>query len=180
MGAPGSELVDIVDIKDRVVGSATLAECLTKALLHRAVAVLVIRSDGRLLMQRRGLKDIWHPGMWTLSSTGHVRRGEAYLAGAAREMKEELGLASRLKPLSKLLLPPIRSRWMTEWEWVSLFTSETDAEVTVDPTELESVHSFTPAEVKKMLEARKLTPDAKFTLSVYFDSVSPRTKDHKD
>ncbi len=162
-----SEKVDLVDEQDRDVGEATLGECLRKGLLHRAVAVLVVRTDGRMLLQRRSRRDMWHSGRWTLSCTGHVRKGETYRAGARRELLEELGLRSALRPRTKLLLPPIHSHGMTEWEWVSLFTSKTDGEARVDPIELEAVEEVNVAELKRMLWGRRLTPDAKIILRAY-------------
>lgn len=110
---------------------------------------------------------MWHPGRWTLSCTGHVRKGETYRGGARRELLEELGLRSALRPRTKLLLPPIHSYGMTEWEWVSLFTSKTDGEGRVDPIELEAVEEVNVAELKRMLSGRRLTPDAKIILRAY-------------
>ncbi len=162
-----SEKVDLVDEQDRVVGEATLGECLRKGLLHRAVAVLVVRTDGRMLLQRRSRRDMWHPGRWTLSCTGHVKKGETYRAGARRELLEELGLRSALRPRTKLLLPPIHSHGMTEREWVSLFTSNTDLEERVDPVEVDTVEDVSIARLRQMLLGRRLTPDAKTVLGAY-------------
>jgi isopentenyldiphosphate isomerase len=165
------EVLDLVDIDDRPVGKATLKECLEKGLLHRAVAVLVLRQGGRLLLQRRSKKDRWHPGRWTLSSTGHVKAGESYARAGTRECHEELGLDLRLRPVAKLLLPRIRSRGLTEWELVTLFTAASDEEARPDRQELEEVEDLSPSEVRDMMKSRKLTPDAKILLKKYFSSV---------
>ena len=86
MGLPATEELDLVDEEDRVVGSATIEECLVKGILHRAVAVLVIRRDGRFVLQQRSKSDLWQPGLWTLSCTGHVKGGETYASAASREL----------------------------------------------------------------------------------------------
>ncbi len=164
---PGSEMVDIVDELDRPVMEATLRSCLERGLLHRAVAVLVSRSGGEILLQRRSRYDNWHPGMWTLSCTGHVRSGETYLMAARRELNEELGLVSPITRLTKLLLPAIKSRGLVEREYVTLFAAVTDQEVTIDPVELDSVEAFTPRALEKMMARRSLTPDAKLLLVEY-------------
>ncbi len=164
----GEELVEVVDREDEAVGRAPLRACLREGLLHRAVAVLVVRPDGTLLLQRRSVRDLWHPGRWTLSCTGHVKAGETYLQAAKRELGEELGISARVTPVAKLLLPRIRSRGLIEWEHVSLFVSSSGAEPTPDPVELEEVRPLKADEVKKMMRGRRLTPDAKILLASYF------------
>jgi isopentenyldiphosphate isomerase len=164
----GTELLDVVDIMDRPIGKANVKDCLEKGLLHRAVATIVIRSGGELLLQRRSVKDLWHPGRWTLSSTGHVRSGETYPRAARRELLEELRIRSSVRQLTKFLLPKVRSRGLTEWEHVALFVCHTDQRALVDPVELEEVRELSAEEVRGMLSGRRLTPDARIVLSVYF------------
>jgi isopentenyldiphosphate isomerase len=59
---------------------------------HLAFFCWIVTSDGRVLLQKRAAsKDVW-PGRWDASAAGHVRFGEG-LAGALREVEEELGVA---------------------------------------------------------------------------------------
>ncbi|HME18517.1 MAG TPA: NUDIX domain-containing protein, partial [Nitrososphaerales archaeon] len=109
------------------MGTATLERCLRDGLRHRAVAVLVSRSDGKVLIQVRSKNDHWQPGRWTLSCTGHVGAGESYGHAATRELAEELGLKSPVIPVGKLFLPEVRSRGSIESEVVSLFATKSDA-----------------------------------------------------
>jgi len=160
-----AEVVDLVDANDRVVGNVTIKRCLEEALLHRAVAVLVIRSSGKFVLQQRSRRDRWHPGLWTISSTGHVRKAEGYESAARRELKEELGMSARLSPVRKYLIPPLSDRGLTEREWVYLYTSRTDAPCIIDPVELEGVKEFTVDEVLGLLDGGPLTPDAKIILA---------------
>ena len=156
----GAEQVDLVDERDVIVGGTTVGECLEHGLLHRAVAVVVSRGNGKVVLQQRSWRDSWHPGKWTLSCTGHVRRGESYAGAAARELREELGIGPDIKPLKKFLLPPMREGGKTEHEWVMLFSASSDEEAKPDPIELEGVKDFTRDELGKMLEGGTLTPDA--------------------
>jgi len=158
------ELVDVVDSGDRVIGTASLRECLREGLLHRAVAVLVVRSDGRLVLQQRSRNDRWHPGRWTLSCTGHVKAGEDYRSAAKRELSEELGLRLGLTRLVKVLLPRIRSRGLVEWEFVTAFACWTDLPVIIDPKELERAEPVSERNLARMMKGRALTPDAKILL----------------
>ena len=89
---PGAELVDVVDEDDRVVGTVTRAEMRARRLRHRTVIVLVVGTDGRLLVHRRSEdKDLW-PGRWDLGAGGVLAAGEDYEPGARRELAEELGV----------------------------------------------------------------------------------------
>lgn len=166
-----TELVDLVDADDRDTGTATLEQCLRDGLLHRAVAVLVFRKDGRLVLQQRALNDLWHPGRWTLSCTGHVKAGESYAAAARRELAEELGLRAILRPLAKFRVPKVRSRGLVELEIVCVFTCRTDLLMRIDKKELERAIPVSESALRLMLKGRALTPDAKFLLKKSLDLV---------
>ncbi|HYC11769.1 MAG TPA: NUDIX domain-containing protein [Nitrososphaerales archaeon] len=159
------ELVDLVDGHDRRVGEATIERCLDEGLRHRAVAVLVVRGDGRVIIQVRSKKDHWQPGRWTLSCTGHVQAGEAYEHAARRELAEELGLSSPVTFLRKLFLPKVKSRGSIEWEVVSLYIAMTDAKPSIDPVELAGVHLVDSSGLDRLMRGRRLTPDAKILLN---------------
>jgi isopentenyl-diphosphate delta-isomerase len=161
------EQVDLVDARDRVVGSASLGECLQKGLLHRAVAIVVTRSTGRVVLQQRSKRDAWHPGKWTLSCTGHVRKGESYAEAAARELMEEIGIGADLTLMGRYLLPAMRGNGLTEREWVALFAATSDATIRIDPAELEGVKEFTPSGLKRMLSGDDLTPDSVMLLAEF-------------
>ncbi len=87
------ELVDIVDDDDTVIATVTRAEMRAKRLQHRSVGIVVLSSEGRLLIHRRSPdKDIW-PGWWDIAAGGVVTAGETYEDAARRELAEELGVA---------------------------------------------------------------------------------------
>ncbi len=90
-----TEWVDVVDDYDRVVGTVTRAQMRAENLHHRAVSIVVLGSDGRLLVHRRAAtKDVW-PGMWDLAAGGVVAAGETYDDAARRELAEELGVLAK-------------------------------------------------------------------------------------
>ncbi len=93
--------------------------------------------------------------------------GESYRDAAERELSEELGLWSSLKAITTLLLPPFTSGDLTEWEWVSLFISETDLTATIDPVELESVEDVSLPHLRRILSGQRLTPDSKIVLRAF-------------
>jgi isopentenyldiphosphate isomerase len=162
---PEEELVDVVDEHDVPTGTARLGDCLARGLLHRAVAVLVVRSNGDLLLQQRSKRDLWHPGLWTLSSTGHVRAGETYDAAAVRELDEELGITAKLGRLQKLLIPPIRSGGLTEREWVTSYFARTDMRCAIDASEVEGVIEVRAPRLRQMFADGTMTPDSVILLT---------------
>lgn len=97
----GDELVDEVDVDDRVVATVTRAEMRARRLRHRSVAVAVVSSTGELLVHRRSEhKDLW-PDMWDVAIGGVVAAGEPYDDAAARELAEEVGIVEPMAPLGR-------------------------------------------------------------------------------
>ena len=56
------ELLDVVDINDRVIGVKTRGEIHAKGLMHRAVHILVFNSKGELFIQKRSMCKDENPG----------------------------------------------------------------------------------------------------------------------
>ena len=107
--APVSDIFDVVDGEDRVIGRAPRAEVHARQLLHRAVHVLVHDEAGRLFLQKRSHGKDTFPGCWDSSCSGHVDTGETYEIAARRELGEELGFtdaALPLRPVVKLAAAP--------------------------------------------------------------------------
>jgi len=92
MSTSADELLDVVDADNRVIGTASRRAVHRANRLHRAVHVLVFDGAGRLYVQRRALDKDCDPGLWDTSAAGHLAVGEEPLAGALRELAEELGL----------------------------------------------------------------------------------------
>jgi len=86
------ELLDVVDIDDRVIGVKTRREIHAQGLMHRAVHILVFNARGELFLQKRSMSKDENPGQWDSSAAGHVDSGETYLECAIRELEEELGI----------------------------------------------------------------------------------------
>ena len=92
-GAPGAELVEVVDEDGRVERLATRAEMRAGNLRHRSVAVVVVTTAGELVAHRRAdWKDVW-PGRWDVCFGGVTGVGEGWRAAARRELAEEAGIA---------------------------------------------------------------------------------------
>lgn len=101
MAAPADELVDVIDEQGRTVGVVTRRDMRGRRLPHRCTYVLVFDRAGRLFVHlRTATKDVY-PSHWDVAIGGVVLAGESFDQGAAREIREELGVdatAERLFP----------------------------------------------------------------------------------
>lgn len=98
-----SEFFDWVDHYDDVIGVTSRKDAHRLNLYHRAVHLYALGEKGGLILQKRShTKDI-DPGLWTVSCSGHVDRGETFEEAARREMQEELGVTIEIADLYELL-----------------------------------------------------------------------------
>lgn len=119
-----SEVTDLVDEADRVIGTATRREIRAKNLLHRGVGILVRDPHGRIYVHRRtDTKDVF-PGAYDMFVGGMVGAGEAYETAAAREVSEELGVCGPLRFLFKH-----RYRGPRNNAWVAMYEVEWDGPI---------------------------------------------------
>lgn len=93
-----SELFDVVDLNDNVVGIERRGEVHRLHLPHRSIHVLVFNDAGELLLQKRSMQKDECAGMWDSSCAGHVEAGQHYDETAVREFEEELGVALQGAP----------------------------------------------------------------------------------
>jgi isopentenyldiphosphate isomerase len=99
------ELVTVLDDDGRPTGVATRARVRSDNLLHGATAILVRDSAGRVYVHRRTeTKDIY-PGAFDCWAGGVLAAGEEPVAGAVRELAEELGIRG----------VPLRPMFTTRW-----------------------------------------------------------------
>jgi isopentenyldiphosphate isomerase len=153
-GPSGDEAFDVVDELGRIVGRAPRAAChANPALAHRTSHVVVLDGGGRIYLQRRSAAKDVQPGKWDTSVAGHLDIGEDHLAGARREMREELGLAGELRFLHRYL-------WRTprETELVETFLHEARGEPRPRPGEIDEGRWFTLAEAGALVDRGEATP----------------------
>jgi 16S rRNA (adenine1518-N6/adenine1519-N6)-dimethyltransferase len=138
-----SEVFDVVDAADQVIGTATRGEVHAQHLLHRAVHVFVFNRRGDLLLQQRSaLKDL-HPGVWDSSVSGHLDSGEDYATAATREMAEEMGIfETAAEEIARLAACEA-----TGWEHVRVYRAHHDGQVRFPAAEVQAALWLPVAEV---------------------------------
>ena len=117
------ELFIVVDQDDHLLGYRTRYDCHhDRTLIHRVTNIAVFNSKGEVLLQKRSLTKDLYPGMYTLSASGHVARGEEYAQAAVRESEEEIGVKNlSLTLVAKKLVPAA-----SETEMLALFQATYD------------------------------------------------------
>lgn len=153
------EYFDVVDESDKVIGRASRDECHKKGLLHRGVFILVINSEGKILMQKRSMnKDIW-PGWWTTSVSGHVDSEESYEVAAKREMNEEIGVSTKIKEIYTFV-DRDEGKDFIDHEIDKIFVAQHDGPFKVNKAEADYVTFYSLGDAMKLIKKEKVTPAA--------------------
>lgn len=169
----GSEQLDVVDDKNKVVGKASRQECHEKGLLHRSTHVFLFRrhrtvgsalAQLQVLVQRRAERKAVGALLWDVSVAEHVSVGERYVQAGLRGLLEELQLS-----LGEDDLVCIRSPYLSRQVYAdvgvheAMFTETFGAvyderlhgDVIVDEGEVEAVEWWP---VSKLLQLAKSQP----------------------
>lgn len=145
----GSESLPVVDDSDHVVGAAPRSKVHGDNLRHRAVHILLFNGNGELFLQKRSRWKDRHPERWDSSAAGHVPATEEYDQAARRELREELGVEAPLERIAKL---PASERTGQEFIW--LYRTRYDGELSLNRHEIETGHFFQPAIITGWVTAR--------------------------
>ncbi len=143
------ELFIVVDRNDNVLGYRMRTEChRDKALIHRAVGVVIFDKKGRILLQKRSLTKDLQPGYWGISAAGHVSKGETYEQAVRRELVEELGIDVPVKHLHTRYFEDER-----EAEMNALYKTIYEGPFQTSPDEIDHVAFFSKEELDKKISS---------------------------
>ncbi|RJQ19907.1 NUDIX domain-containing protein [Candidatus Woesearchaeota archaeon] len=95
------ELLDLVNERDEVIGTCSRDDQGKPHVITRNVVVYLRDSAGMYVVQVRAKTKSRWPGCFDFAACGSVKAGETYLAGAQRELEEELGVRCELHLLHK-------------------------------------------------------------------------------
>ena len=138
---------------DSVIGSIERSKAHRDQILHRSGMIFLMRSDGKILLQRRSPSNATFPGCWDSSSSFHVTFGESYEEAARRELKEETGVSAALTYLGKFTyhVPP-------ENEIVTVFSCRSDDATRIDPAESSEASFHTRDDVNAIAASQTAAP----------------------
>lgn len=155
MSLPAEELVEIVDRDNTPIGAVTRRIMRQQNLIHRASYILVFNRQGQLFIQKRtATKDIY-PGYWDLAAGGVVQAGETYLESAARELREELGVAGvKLKHLFDQYFEDEHNK-----VWGRIFSCVNNGPFTLQAEEIDYGRFIPLSEIEALHRSEPVTPD---------------------
>ncbi len=127
-------------------------------LWHRAVVVFVVDpGNRRVLLQKRSQQKKTWPGLWDVTSGGHVDAGEFGYQAALREAKEEIGLDAQPEDLlcigtctSESNFPGICDHHFNEYYVVHRNLDPTTVKLQTE--EVEDLQWFDKEEIRRRLE----------------------------
>ncbi|MBW8887428.1 MAG: NUDIX domain-containing protein [Fibrobacteres bacterium] len=146
------------------------------ALIHRSVHVLVLGTDGRLLLQKRSLRKDTQPGKWDTSVGGHVGFGQSYEEAARREAAEELGLdlETRGEGAELIFLYPSRIRNPIESENIHTFLHVSAGPFRPEPDEIDELRFWTRSEIEAALGQGLFTSNFEEEFALFLGSPHAR------
>lgn len=153
MVSTDNDCVILVERDDREVGTLDKLAAHQSGVLHRALSVIVARSDGSLLLQKRAAAKYHSGGLWTNTCCSHPRPGEAVDIAAHRRLEEEMGFACPLTPLFTVHYRANVSNDLIENELVHVFGGRFEGEPNPNPAEVEDWRWASPEAIRQDVTA---------------------------
>lgn len=146
------ELFIVVDKDDNILGYKTRQECHSdKSIIHRAIGVIITNDRNEILLQKRSLTKDIDPGLWTLSCSGHVDKGETNEESARRELREELGIEVPI--VFKYKFVRVYSQ---ETEMEAIFEAKSNGPFKPNPNEVDEVRFFVKNELQEKVKSKEI------------------------
>ncbi|NDP22147.1 MAG: isopentenyl-diphosphate Delta-isomerase [Paludibacter sp.] len=131
-----NEFVILVDEHDHETGFMEKMEAHKKALMHRAVSVFILNTNGDWLLQRRALSKYHSGGLWTNTCCTHPLPNETNNDAANRRLSQEMGLQSDLTELFSFIYKEALDNELTEHELDHVFSGISDLAPQLNPDEV--------------------------------------------
>ena len=142
-----TEIFDIVDEHDEVIGSASREEVHRKGLKHRSVHLLVFNRKGEVLLQKRSMQKDTFPDTWDSTVSGHVDSGEDYDQSVIRESIEEMGIEFDSVPEKMFKITACEE---TGQEFCWIYRHHHDGPCSPNEDEISEARWFSPEELENL------------------------------
>lgn len=143
------EKVILIDELDNPIGTMEKTEAHLKALLHRAISVVIFNTKGELLLQQRTFEKYHSKGLWANTCCTHPAPGESSLEAANRRLLQEMGMKAELKEVFSFTYIEPLENGLTEHEFDHVFTGTTDVLPVLNPDEVMNYKYISLENLKK-------------------------------
>ncbi len=143
------EQVVLVDQHNHVLGYMGKQEAHIKALLHRAISVIIFNSKGEQLVQQRAFSKYHFAGIWSNTCCSHPRINETFQQAAERRLFEEIGVNIPLREEFNFIYKAHDTvSGLTEHEYDTVFTGIYDGNVDFNKQEVAEVRWMTTQQIE--------------------------------
>lgn len=146
-----------VNEKDEVLGYYPKMYVHEKAMLHRAVSVLIFNSNGEWLMQKRASIKYHSGGLWTNTACSHPYPEEDIKVAAERRLMEEMGMKVDLTKSFDFIYKKELDQGLTEYEFDHVFVGYSDDQPNLNTEEAEDWAYLSSTELELSM---KIEPEA--------------------
>lgn len=147
------EEVVLVDEENNVLGYVGKLEAHKKALLHRAISVIIFNTKGEQLVQQRALNKYHFAGIWSNTCCSHPRKDETFKHAAERRLFEEVGIKTPLKEEFHFIYKAHDEKsGLTEWEYDTVFTGVFNDSFEFNKDEVADVRWMKTEDLEKDIE----------------------------
>jgi len=167
-----NNIVILVDENDKKIGLMDKIEAHQKGLLHRAVSVFIINSNGEWLLQQRALEKYHSPALWTNTACTHPHPDETNIAAAKRRLLEEMGISAQLQEIFSFIYKDQLDENMTEHELDHVFIGISDDSPNLNKNE---VVDYAYIKYEDLVKDVNLYPE-KYT--TWFKRIFKKVNDH--
>lgn len=157
----------MVNDNDEVIGQELREKVYSEMRNHRIVHIIVINTQGQIVLQLRSQKVRGFPGFWCTAAAGHVHAGESYFDAAKRELVEEAGIEADLKFVARDQFV-WSSAGRDHKKFLSIFVAESEGPFLLNPDEVEKVEFFDPEEILQIAaRGEKAHPESFYVLQKF-------------
>lgn len=164
--------VILVDEDDQEKGVMEKLEAHQKGVLHRAISVFILNSEGQWLLQQRAFDKYHSKGLWTNTCCSHPYPGESSLESANRRLREEMGMSSDLQELFSFTYQEALENELIEHELDHVFVGFSDSEPQINS---EEVHDFKYLSYEELHQDVRAYPD---NYTVWFKMIYQKVHQH--
>ena len=162
------ELWDVYDVNVQKTGKTKVrGDKMAKGEYHLVVAVCVINSDGKMLIQQRQHSKKGWPGMWDITAAGSAISGETSRKAIERELEEEVGIKIDFSDKRPLLSVSFE-RGFTDYYCVEREISDIK-NLSLQKEEVQKVKWADKETIYKMIDNYEFIPYYKSLICTLFD-----------